>query len=202
MASSFFNPLMGAAVNVALPVISRDFSMNAVGMSWVTMSFLLASAVFLVPLGKLGDMTGRKKMFLLGNIVFMFTTLLCSLSTSGDFFIIFRFLQGIGGAMMISTSMAMVISAFPPQERGRVIGLNVSAVYVGLSVAPVLGGFLTEAFGWRSLFYISTAVSLLIILAIILWIKAEWKEATEDKFDITGTILYVCSMASLMYGFS
>lgn len=202
MTANFFNPLMGAAVNVALPKISSEFSLNAVSMSWVTMAFLLASAVFLVPLGKIGDMWGRKKMFLYGNIFFMLATFLCAVSYSGSFLIFSRLLQGIGSAMMFSSSMAIVISAFPPHERGKVIGLNVSAVYVGLSVAPFLGGILTQALGWRSLFFINTGISLLITSAILIKIKAEWIEAQNEKFDWLGTLIYIPSMTALMYGFS
>ncbi len=202
MTSSFVNPLMGAAVNIALPNISGEFSLNAVQMSWVTMSFLMASAVFLVPFGKIGDMFGRKKLFLWGNIFFLLATLFCAFSGSGNFLIFSRVLQGIGSAMMLSTTMAIVISAFPPQERGKVIGLNVSAVYVGLSAAPILGGILTQTLGWRSLFFVNAAVSLFVIPAIILKIKAEWVEAKNETFDWMGTLIYIPSMAMLMYGFS
>ncbi|MCP5496341.1 MAG: MFS transporter [Leptospiraceae bacterium] len=202
MASNFFNPLMGAAVNVALPKIGEEFLLDAISLSWVTMAFLLASAVFLVPLGKIGDMWGRKKVFLYGNIFFMLATFFCAISNSGHFLIVSRLLQGIGSAMMFSTSMAIVISAFPPQERGKVIGLNVSAVYVGLSIAPFLGGLLTQSLGWRSLFFINAVVSLFIALAILLKIKEEWIEAKNETFDRLGTLIYIPSMAALMYGFS
>ena len=202
MTANFLNPLMGAAVNIALPKIGNDFSLDAVTLSWVTMSYLLATAIFLVPFGKIGDMWGRKKLFLFGNIFFLLATLMCAFSFSGYFLIFSRLFQGIGSAMMLSTSMAIVISAFPPKERGKVIGLNVSAVYLGLSAAPILGGLITQALGWRSLFYINTVVTLLVILAIIIWIKAEWKEAENEKFDWLGTLIYMPSMTSLMYGFS
>lgn len=202
MSSNFFNPLMGAAVNIALPKISSEFLMDAVQMSWVTMAFLMASAVFLVPFGKIADMFGRKKLFLYGNIIFLLGTVLCVFSNTGGFLIYSRVIQGIGSAMMFSTSMAIIISAFPPQERGKVIGLNVSAVYVGLSVAPILGGILTQTLGWRSLFYINGVVSIIIIPTIILKIKAEWIEARNEKFDWMGTLIFIPSMAALMYGFS
>jgi len=202
MTSNFFNPLMGAAVNIALPNISSEFTMDAVQMSWVTMAFLMASAVFLVPFGKIADMFGRKKLFLYGNIIFLFGTILCAFSHSGSFLIFSRVIQGIGSAMMFSTSMAIVISAFPPQERGKVIGLNVSAVYVGLSAAPILGGILTQTVGWRSLFYVNAIVSMVIIPAIIFKIRAEWIEAKNEKFDWLGTLIYIPAMAALMYGFS
>jgi len=202
MTSNFFNPLMGAAVNIALPKISGDLSLDAVAMSWVTMAYLLTSAVFLVPLGKIADICGRKKLFLYGNTFLALASFLCAVAPSGAFLISARLLQGIGSAMMFSTSMAIVISAFPPQDRGKVIGLNVSAVYVGLSAAPVLGGLLTEMLGWRSLFYINATVFSIMSMVIFYKIKAEWIEAENEKFDWNGTIIYMLSMTSLMYGFS
>ncbi|MDA3846515.1 MAG: MFS transporter [Vallitaleaceae bacterium] len=200
--ANFFNPLLGAAVNVALPNIGVDFKIGAVQLSWITMSYLLASAVFLVPLGKAGDLWGRKKMFMYGNFVLGLASLMCGFAISADFLIAARLLQGIGGAMMFSTGMAIVISAFPIEERGKVIGLNVSAVYLGLSAAPVLGGILTEAFGWRSLFLISGVISLLVFVLVFWKIKAEWVEKENDKFDWLGALIYMPSMTSLMYGFS
>lgn len=202
MTSNFFNPLMGSAVNVALPKIGAEFSMTAVGLSWVTMSYLLASAIFLVPLGKIGDMWGRKKMFLYGNIIFTIVTLLCCFATSDKMLISLRLLQGIASAMMFSTSMAIVISAFPPQERGKVIGLNVSAVYIGLSAAPMFGGILTDTIGWRSIFLVSAVASTIISMLILLKIKQEWAEAEKEKFDFFGSVVYIPSISMLMYGFS
>lgn len=202
MISSFFNPLMGAAVNIALPRIGLEFGMHAVELSWVTMAFLLSSAVFLLPLGKVGDMWGRKKMFLLGNVFLAVASMMCAFAPSGNLLIFWRLMQGIGSAMIFTTSMAMVISAFPLEERGKVIGLNVSAVYVGLSAAPVLGGFLTQTLGWRSLFIITGCVSLFIVLLVYFKINTEWKEDAKDKFDWKGSLIYMPSMTALMYGFS
>jgi EmrB/QacA subfamily drug resistance transporter len=200
--SSFFNPLMGSAVNIALPSIGKELSMNAVSLSWIAMAFLLSSAVLLVPFGKLADIWGRKRMLLFGNIFFTFSTLLCAFAPSGFMLIASRFLQGFGSAMILSSGMAIVISAFPPEKRGTIIGWNTSAVYVGLSAAPLLGGILTQAFGWQSLFFINAAAGFLIIAGIIFGVRAEWAEAKNDRFDFTGSAIYVLSMSSLMYGFS
>ena len=200
--SSFFNPFMGSAVNIALPSISRELSMNAVSLSWIAMAFLLSSAVMLVPFGKLADIWGRRKMLLYGNIFFTLATLLCGVSASGYMLIVSRFIQGVGSAMILSSGMAIVISAFPPEKRGRIIGLNTSSVYIGLSVAPLLGGVLTQTLGWQSLFYINASAGLLIIAGLIFGVKAEWAEAKNDRFDITGSVIYVMAMTSLMYGFS
>lgn len=200
--SSFFNPFMGSAVNIALPSIGKELSMNAVSLSWIAMAFLLSSAVLLVPFGKLADIWGRKRMLLFGNIFFTLSTLLCAFAASGFMLIASRFLQGFGSAMILSSGMAIVISAFPPEKRGTIIGWNTSAVYVGLSAAPLLGGILTQTFGWQSLFFINASAGMLIIAGIIFGVKAEWAEAKSDRFDFTGSAIYVPSMSALMYGFS
>jgi EmrB/QacA subfamily drug resistance transporter len=200
--SSFFNPFMGSAVNIALPSIGQKFSMNAISLSWIAMGFLLFSAVMLVPFGKLADIIGRRKMLLYGNYFFILSTLLCAFSVSGRMLIVARCLQGIGSAMILSSGMAIVISAFPPEKRGRIIGLSTSAVYVGLSAAPLLGGILTQALGWQSLFFINALAGILIIAGIIWGVRSEWAEAKGDRFDLAGSVVYVLSMSSLMYGFS
>lgn len=200
--ANFFNPFTGAAVNIALPRMSAELGLDAVGMSWVTMAYLLSSAVMLVPLGKVADRWGRKAVFLSGNIVFLLSSFLCAVATSGFFLIAMRILQGLGSSMMVSTSMAILLSAFPPKERGKVIGINVASVYLGLSAAPVLGGILTQTLGWRSLFFINGAVSIFVAIAIYFAIKTEWKESEKGRFDWNGSILYVLSLILLMYGFS
>lgn len=202
MATHFFNPFMGSAVNIALKKIGTEFSISAVGLSWVSMSYLLASVIFLVPFGKLGDTFGRTKMFLYGTILFAITTLSCAFVTNSTMLISVRFLQGISSAMMTSTLMAIVISAFPPEKRGKVIGLNVSAVYIGSSLAPMIGGFITDALSWRSLFLINASASTLIAILIIWKLNKEWSETVKEKFDFKGTLLYMVSISMLMYGCS
>lgn len=202
MVANFFNPFTGSAVNIALPHMASDLHLHAGSMSWVTMSYLLASAVFLVPMGKIGDRWGRKAMFLCGSLVFTLASFACALAFNSTFLIAFRLIQGVGGAMMISVSMAILMSAFRPDERGMMIGLNVASVYLGLSAAPVLGGFLTEYLGWRSLFYINGSVSLMVTLALFVVIKQEWKVPETAPFDWKGVFWYVPSLLLLMYGLS
>jgi len=202
MVTSFFTPFLGSAVSIALPKITHELSLNSVFMSWVMMSYLLTSAIFLVPFGKLSDMIGRKKMFLMGNIVLTIASLLCALANSGTMLITYRLIQGIGSAMIFSSSMAIVTSAYPPHERGKAIGLNVTAVYLGLSASPLIGGLLTDSLGWRSIFYLNVVAGILIILGILLKMKTEWAEARHEKFDFAGAIIYVISITALMYGFS
>lgn len=202
MFTSFITPFIGSAINLALPMIAHEFGLNAVTMSWVTMAFLLSSAVFLVPLGKLADIFGRKRVFLTGNVVLALASLLAVFAPNGATLIAFRVVQGIGSAMMFATGIALITSVFPPNARGRAIGMNVTAVYVGLSAAPVLGGLMIDALGWRSLFYIPALLGIPAVIAAILTIKGEWAEAKGEKFDMFGSGIFIVSMCALMYGFS
>ena len=200
--TSFVNPFLGAAVNIALPKIAESLRMGAVAMSWVSMSFLLSSAVFLVPMGKIADIAGRKRIFLLGNIILTLASLLCAVSQTPSMLIASRVIQGIGASMVFSTAMAIVISAFPPQERGKAIGISVSSVYLGLSLAPILGGLLTQYLGWRSLFYATIPIGIFVIVTTIAFLKVEWADAKGDKFDFAGSAIYVIFMSILMVGFT
>jgi len=194
--------MMGAAVSVALPQIGLDFQMSAVAQSWVTTAYLLTAAVFLIPFGKAGDMFGRRKVFLLGNVLFMLATFMCAVAYTEWLLIVGRLIQGIGAAMVQGTSMAIVMLAFPPQQRGKIIGYNVASVYSGLALAPFIGGVLTQAFGWQSLFLMNGVLGIFISLAIYLKIKAEWVEKSTGSFDFAGSAILVVSTTALMYGFS
>jgi len=200
--TSFINPFLGASINIALPAISEDFTMGAVGMSWVSMAFLLSSAVFLVPLGKLADIRGRKRIFFIGNIIIGASSVLCALAPSGAFLIALRAIQGLGSAMVFGTGIAIITSVYPAKERGKAIGVTVTSVYVGLSLAPFLGGILTQYLGWRSIFYATIPFELFVIWITWRYIKEEWADAKGDKFDLSGSVLYLISMSAFMFGFS
>ena len=202
MVTSFINPFMGAAINIALPHIAKDLEMGTLGMSWVGMSFLLSSAVFLVPMGKIADIKGRKRIFLYGNIIVTLASAICALASTPTILLTGRVVQGIGSSMMFGTGMAMITSAFPPQKRGKAIGLVVSAVYLGLSAAPVLGGLLTQYWGWRSLFYITIPIGALVVILTATLLKNDWADARQDPFDWRGSLVYILSMSVLMIGFT
>lgn len=202
MITSFITPFIGASINLALPKISEDFGLNAVGMSWVAMSYLLSSAVFLVPMGKLADIVGRKRIFFWGNIILVVSSFFCAISPTGAFLITFRVIQGLGSSMVFATGIALVTSVFPPSERGKAIGLNVTAVYVGLSTAPIIGGFMISLFDWHSLFYVPILIGLPAAIATRISIRTEWAEDKNESFDYLGTLIYIPSMSIFMYGFS
>jgi len=200
--ASFVTPFMGSSINIALPSIGQEFAMNAVLLSWVATSYLLAAAMFLVPFGRIADIYGRKRIFTYGMLLYTLASLLCATSTSATLLISFRILQGIGGAMIFGTGIAILSSVFPVGERGKALGINAAAVFLGLSLGPSLGGFLTEHFGWRSIFLAIVPLGL-VTIAFILWkLKGEWAEAKGERFDFTGSIIYGLALVAIMYGFS
>ncbi len=200
--AAFLTPFMGSAINIALPTIGREFGADAISLGWVSTAYLLAAAVFLVPMGRLADIHGRKRIFVLGVSVYAVSTLLSAAATSAPMLIICRAVEGAGSAMIFGTSMAILTSAYPPAERGQALGINVAAVYVGLSIGPTAGGLLTQALGWRSVFLATMPLACLVI-AVALWqLKGEWAEARGEPFDLPGAAIYALGLVALMYGFS
>ncbi|MCX7815975.1 MAG: MFS transporter [Syntrophales bacterium] len=199
---AFLTPYMGSALNVALPIMASELSLNAITIGWVSMSFQLAAAVTLVPLGRVADIYGRKIIFLWGVVFFTIFSFLCGMSNTAELLIIGRFFQGIGGAMMFGTGAAILASAFSPQKRGAVLGLNVTAVYIGLVTGPPIGGLLTQYIGWRSIFFVAVPVGLILIAAILTMVKEEWADAKGEKFDLGGSVIYGTSLFAITYGFS
>ncbi|MBT8330885.1 MAG: MFS transporter [Deltaproteobacteria bacterium] len=200
--SSFITPFMISSINIALPVIGKEFKSDAVVLSWVATSYLLAAAVSLVPFGKLADIYGRKRIYMIGMAIFTLTSLLSAVATSAPMLIFFRIFQGAGSAMVFATGIAILSSVYPVAERGKVLGIAVAAVYIGLSCGPFFGGFITQHLSWRSLFLINIPFGVLIILLVIFKLKGEWKGAEGQKFDLTGSIIYGTAIFAFMYGVS
>jgi EmrB/QacA subfamily drug resistance transporter len=197
---SFLTPFMGSAVIVALPAMARDFHLNAIEQGWVTTSYLLATAVFLVPFGKIADMVGRKRIFTYGIALWAGASLLCAIAPSAHVLIWARVLQGLASAMIFGTGIAIVTSIFAPGERGLAIGITIGAVYLGLSLGPVLGGLLTHSLGWRSIFYVNVPPALFVVALIAWGLHGEWAEARGERFDWLGALLYSVALVALMYG--
>jgi EmrB/QacA subfamily drug resistance transporter len=200
--SAFLTPFMISSINIALPEIGKEFGTDAVVLSWVATSYLLAAAVCLVSFGKLADIYGRKKIFMIGQIMIVITSLLAAVSVSAPMLIVFRVFQGAGGAMVFATGLAILTSVYPPQERGKVLGIVVAAVYIGLSCGPFFGGWLTQHFSWRSIFLANIPIGLFIIVQIILRLKGEWKGVEGDKFDFLGAVIYSIAIVAILYGIS
>jgi EmrB/QacA subfamily drug resistance transporter len=200
--ASFLAPFMGSSINIALPSIGRQFSADALTLSWVATGYLLAAAVFLVPFGRLADIVGRKKIFVAGIITYSSSTILSAVAPSIGALIAFRVIEGAGGAMIFGTGVAILTSVFPPGERGRALGINTAATYLGLSLGPVFGGFLIHDLGWRSIFLVNIPVCILIVYLVTRRLKGEWAEAAGEKFDLYGALLYGLALIGVMLGFS
>jgi EmrB/QacA subfamily drug resistance transporter len=191
-----------SSVNIALPSIGKEFLMDAILLSWVTTAYLLASAIFLVPFGKIADIYGRKRIFTYGFLIFTVASVGSAISNSAAMLICFQILQGIGGAATFCVGAALLTSVFPSKELGKVLGINVAAVYIGLSAGPFLGGFLTHHLSWRSIFVLNVFLGLIVIFLILWKLKGEGYEAEKETFDLAGSIIFGITLLLLMYGFS
>ena len=201
-AASFLTPLMASSVNIALPSIGHEFSLDAVTLSWIATSAVLAAAAFLLPFGRLADIYGRRKIFLYGIGTFTLSSLTSGLAPTGPVLIASRCLQGTGASMIFGTGIALLISVYPPEERGRVLGINVAATYLGLSLGPFIGGFLTQHLGWRSLFFLNSLLGLAILVLILFRMQSEPQDLNGEKFDAPGALTYVVSLVLMMIGIS
>lgn len=202
MVTSLATTFMGSAINVALPSIGNDLGADASMLSWMVSSFILASAVLLLPMGRTADIIGRKKLYITGITSFALTSLLCATAWSDNSLVFFRTIQGIAAAMIFATNMAILTSVFPPQQRGKAMGISVTATYIGLSVGPVLGGVMVQNIGWESIFYLTAIIG--IIIAVFTWLNldGEWAEAHGEAFDFTGSILYMGSIVAILFSIS
>ncbi|MBN2776183.1 MAG: MFS transporter [Bacteroidales bacterium] len=201
--TSFMGTFLISSINIALPDIEKTFDLNALELSWIVTAFLLSSAMFLLPVGRWGDLSGIRRLFKIGVIVFTLSSLICGLVGNGFWLIFFRFVQGIGAAFSSTTGPAILVSAFLPKYRGRVLGMSVAAVYLGLAFGPFAGGFLTQYLGWRSIFILSSILGLLATIVAFLFLgKDEIVAKQTKKINLKGTLFYMLGLVSLVYGSS
>ncbi len=185
-------PINTSIVNVALPFISSGFNINLTGLDWVITSYLITLIGFVLFFGRLGDMYGHEKVYLIGLIIFIFTSILCSFSPSINYLIISRALQGFAAAMMISVSLGMVKKAFPPHELGKALGLYAVAIAAGLAIGPAIGGILIGFFGWRSIFLPNVPIGIIsFIICLFVLDRGNGKNVT---WDIPGTVLQFATL--------
>lgn len=201
-AASFLNPYMVSAFTVALPAVGREFHADAATLSWLTTAYLLASVICFVPFGRVADLYGRRRVFAVGVVLFVLSSVLCALASSTAFLLVCRVFQGIASAMIFSNGVAMLTSVCPPALRGRLLGITVACVYVGLSLGPVIGGLLTQTFGWRSVFLGTVPLGLVTFwLAWYMPADADAQRPTEG-IDGPGLVLYATMFAALAIGLS
>jgi EmrB/QacA subfamily drug resistance transporter len=200
--AGFLTPFDLSAVTIALPSMGQEFAMDAIEMGWIATAYLLAAGVFLVPFGRIADIYGRKKIFTAGLSLFTFASFLMLFSVSTQMIILVRVLQGFGSALIFGTAVAILTSVTPPAERGKALGIYTTAVYLGLSMGPFIGGMLTEHFGWRSIFLINVPIGIFAVTMIFLYLRDEWADCRGEYFDLGGSVQYGLTLISVMYGFS
>ncbi|OPX60432.1 MAG: putative transporter [Methanobacterium sp. PtaB.Bin024] len=198
---SFLVPYISSSINIALPEIGNAFTLNSIFLGWITTSYLLITGIFLIPFGKIADIYGKKKVITWGIIIFTLGSFSSAMAPSGGMLLLSRVIQSVGSAMIFGNVYSLIASVFPGKDQGKALSLSVGTAYVGLAIGPVLGGFLTEFFGWRSIFLFSIPFGIAAIIAA-LKLKGEWIEAADDKFSVSSTSVLGLSLTGIIYGFS
>jgi len=200
MFASFMNPFMLSGVNISLPDIQQHFGCSATLLGWIINSFLLINAILLLPMSKMADTFGRVKFFMIGLYIFTIFTFASAFSPSIPILIILRVFQGAGAALMQVTGLAIVTSAYPPDKRGVALGLNIGAVYTGLSIGPFIGGLLTQLGGWQMVFLASAPFGIIAILLAHITLKETQLLKSDVPFDLKGSIICSFAILSFVYG--
>lgn len=202
--SIFMSTLDASIVNIALPSISNSLKADISSIQWVVTSYLLTISVLLLVWGKISDLYGRKRIYAFGFIVFTLGSAMCGLSSGLNMLVFSRILQAMGASSMMALSQGIVTSTFPPEERGKALGVTGTTVAIGGLVGPSLGGILVHAAGWESIFYINIPIGILGTILTLLTFPKDDKKPESVNFDYKGSVLYIFSitvlfMALLMY---
>ncbi|MFV0518017.1 MAG: MFS transporter [Aminipila sp.] len=200
--TSFITTFTGSALNLSIPDIGIEFNTSASLVGWIVTAYMLASAAFSVPFGRIADITSRKRILVLGILIFSLCSLAATFAWDIRIILGLRAIQGFGAAMIFSTNIAILISAFPEERKGQVIGYSTASTYVGLSAGPVIGGFCNHYFGWRSIFILTFLVSILVFSIAVTKLPKDDREIKQINKDIKGNILYVSMLVCLLYGLS
>ena len=198
--TAFITTFMGSALNLSVPDIERDFDISAADVGWIVTIYMLTCAALAVPFGSIADIFKKKKILWMGILIFGLSSFAAVFSYNMMMLLMFRLGQGIGASMIFSTNIAILVGAFEPSMRGRVLGYSTSATYVGLSAGPVIGGVLNHNFGWRAVFIAAAAVSAAAFYGALKKLPEEKENGKNHKFDIKGNLLYIASIVAMMYG--
>ena len=199
---SFFTVFAVNAVTIVIPSIATEFHMSNIVQNWVTITFLLVVAVLSVPAGQISAKYGLKKVTIISVVLFIIISIANVLVTSQEQFLACRLILGIALSFINVTSMAMIVNAFPPEERGKALGINITGVYVGLSLSPVIGGILNYNLGWRSVVLFGVPFLFVILALLLTRIDDEWSSFKNLPLDLKGSFAYGIGMVLFMYGFT
>lgn len=200
--SAFCSSFASSSVNVALPLIGAEFHLGGVVLNWVVTAFVLASSILVMPMGRLGDLYGRQRVFLYGILLYALGSAAGFFAPDAAWLVATRVFTGVGAAMIVGTATAVLVAAYPPGERGKVLGINVAAVYFGLSAGPPLGGLITQALGWRSLFVVHFVLALVVVVLMVSRLRGNDREHREGAFDFVGSLLFAAGLSLLLLGVS
>lgn len=203
MLTAFLAAFSGSALNLSIPAIDRELEAGATAIGWIINGYIIAGAALSVPIGRLADITNRVTVLKIGLLIFSLTSGVICLSSSIGFFLVFRILQGVGGAMIFATNQAVLISIYPKAERGKAIGFIIGATYVGLTTGPVVGGIMNQALGWRSILIFTLLIGLVnFVLAMAFLRPVRRERQVEEKADIVGSLMFIALVFLAMYGLS
>ena len=195
----FMSTLDGSIVNIALPTIMNDFGVALATIEWVVMVYLLTILSLLLSFGRLSDIKGRRWVYSRGMVVFAVGSLLCGLAQHAIWLICARAFQGIGAAMIMACTPALVADTFPASERGKALGMVGTVTALGLTIGPAVGGFLIHFFSWRAIFYINVPIGILTAPLVTNLLKGSHTDITVDEyFDWTGAILLILSLTCFL----
>ena len=197
--AAFIAPLLGTMMNMSLVSIGQEFGVGSHALAYVNTSFLLSSVIFMVPMTRIGDIYGKRAMFLAGVALTALASFLAAFSPDFWFLIGCRVLMGVGSAAVMTTSISMITDVFPSVRRGAAIGIQTMCSYVGFAAGPPLGGAMNDIFGWSSLFLLIVPISLLAVASMSLF-KGEIRPDEGGSFDHKGSLLYGVGMMLGMIG--
>jgi len=193
-------PLDSSIVNIAIPSLTKYFSVGITTVEWVVMAYLLTTSSLLLSTGRLGDMVGHKRIYIIGFLTFTAASALCGISGSVQQLVFFRVVQAVGATCMFSSSPAILTDAFPT-ERGKALGLISISVAIGLTVGPTLGGFIVHNFGWRWIFFVNIPIGIIASIMAAFILK-ESKLPTVKRFDFAGATMAFLALFSVLLALS
>ena len=196
----FMIMLDNTVVNVALPAIERDLHVSISSLEWVVTAYALTFAALLITGGKLGDLLGRRRIFIVGIAIFTLSSLACGLAPSAGFLIGARAVQGVGAALMNPASLSIISATFPPKQRGTAIGIWAGVSALALAIGPLIGGVIVDNINWNWIFFINVPVGVVGIIVSQLVIKESRDTSHEQSIDLPGLITSSAGLFALTYG--
>lgn len=200
LTATFFSVMNSSMVNVALPTLMADFHIGIATSVWLYTGYTLPYAVSMPLLGQLGEREGPKRVFLVGVVIFMLASLLCSAAWSFPTLLTFRVVQALGAAAVIPNAMVLITAAFPPEQRGRTLGIWSAVSGIAVGVGPTLGGVLTQSVTWHSIFWVNAPFLLAIALLGARIVRPLPASGQQTRFDLFGSALLIVGVGALMVG--